>query len=302
MDIRQLEVFLALARTLNFTQVAKQFHISQPAITLQLKELERYFGATLLYRTSHSVRLTAEGEELCRGAEQALTALENSHRRISCLAQGKAGLLRISVVQASVGLATDCLRRLHERYPDVSVDVEIQNGQQQIDSAGREEFDFYFSMSRLLEVCGGLECMPMETVRFGLLMRKEDARGVDPADFSTLSGMTFVSESVSEAPFLTERAMELCRRRGFMPKRTRWCDSALSVLVTVSSGGGFAVFPMSLTWNGSVENLTLLPIPGEDALSVSAVGWPAAACGGAALHFREILEESSDGASDGAEK
>jgi len=61
MNERQLKVFLVLAETLNFAAAARRLHMSQPALSLSLKTLERAMGGALLARTTRQVRLTPEG-------------------------------------------------------------------------------------------------------------------------------------------------------------------------------------------------------------------------------------------------
>lgn len=62
MQIRQLEYFVAVAEQLNFTKAAKQFYISQTAVTLQIKALEEELGVVLFYRTNRKVELTPAGK------------------------------------------------------------------------------------------------------------------------------------------------------------------------------------------------------------------------------------------------
>ena len=62
MNERQLQVFLMLADTLNFAAAARRLHMSQPALSLSLKKLEREVGGQLLARTTRQVRVTPEGE------------------------------------------------------------------------------------------------------------------------------------------------------------------------------------------------------------------------------------------------
>ena len=61
MDTRQLELFISVAHTLNFSQTAKKYYLTQPAVSHKIKMLEEELGASLLYREGHTVSLTEEG-------------------------------------------------------------------------------------------------------------------------------------------------------------------------------------------------------------------------------------------------
>jgi DNA-binding transcriptional LysR family regulator len=62
MELRHLRYFVAVAETLDFTKAATRLHLAQPALSRQVADLEDELGVDLLRRTSHGVRLTAEGK------------------------------------------------------------------------------------------------------------------------------------------------------------------------------------------------------------------------------------------------
>lgn len=69
LTIRQLEYFLTAAQTLSFTKTARQFYISQSAVTQQIHALEEEFDAELFLRRNNRIRLTPAGETLVQDAE-----------------------------------------------------------------------------------------------------------------------------------------------------------------------------------------------------------------------------------------
>src|ERR1700694_4061479 len=94
MELRQLQYFVVLARTLKFTEAAEKIGIAQPALSQQIRALERELGVTLLDRTSRRVSLTDAGVAFARRAVQLLAAADEAKLEM----QEFAGLARGKVV------------------------------------------------------------------------------------------------------------------------------------------------------------------------------------------------------------
>ena len=72
MDFNLIRTFVVLARVGNLTRAADQLHLSQPALSLQVKKLHEQLGVVLFERTPRGMRLTPAGEQLLPAAERAL--------------------------------------------------------------------------------------------------------------------------------------------------------------------------------------------------------------------------------------
>lgn len=83
MTIFQAECFLAVAEHLNFAKAAEQMHISQPAITRQIQTLETELNVKLFYRSTRSVKLTAEGWLFLTDAQTIVSASKRAVRRFA---------------------------------------------------------------------------------------------------------------------------------------------------------------------------------------------------------------------------
>jgi DNA-binding transcriptional LysR family regulator len=81
--LRQLEMFLALAETLNFREAAARLHMTQPPLSRQMQELEAALGTQLLHRSSQGVTLTGSGELLAKEAARLLQACEKLGQRFA---------------------------------------------------------------------------------------------------------------------------------------------------------------------------------------------------------------------------
>ena len=81
LTLHQLKLFVALAKRLNMTEISKEMHVSQPAISHQIKKLEREFGKTFIQSQGRGVKLTPDGTSFLRKAETILSDVNEMYRR-----------------------------------------------------------------------------------------------------------------------------------------------------------------------------------------------------------------------------
>lgn len=98
MELRHLRYFVAVAEALNFTRAAQQLRVAQPALSRQVADLEDELGVDLLKRTSHGVRLTAEGALYFEEAREVLRRTEEASMKVRALARGELGELQMGYV------------------------------------------------------------------------------------------------------------------------------------------------------------------------------------------------------------
>ena len=105
MELRQLRYFAAVAAHGSFSRAAKELHLTQPAVSRQVLNLEEELGSALLRRTNNAVTLTAAGEQFYEEARDLLTRADQAIRRVR--AQASSATLRISYVASLVaGVST----------------------------------------------------------------------------------------------------------------------------------------------------------------------------------------------------
>jgi DNA-binding transcriptional LysR family regulator len=120
MDYTLLRSFLAVAREGNLTRAAAQLHLTQPAVSLQIKNLQEMLGVVLFSRTSHGLLLTRDGEALLPHAERALAAASDVQRAAAALRHEVSGTLRIGTILDPEFLRLGgFLRQFVETYPRI---------------------------------------------------------------------------------------------------------------------------------------------------------------------------------------
>jgi len=125
MEIRQLKAFLAIAETGTFTAAGELVHVTQAAISMQIRQLERETGAKLFVRAPRKVILTEPGEKLLDRAKVILREHDAALEELAALTGAKHGRLRIG--SASALVSADPLPRilniLKKAYPGVEASV-----------------------------------------------------------------------------------------------------------------------------------------------------------------------------------
>ncbi|HEV7325337.1 MAG TPA: LysR substrate-binding domain-containing protein [Bosea sp. (in: a-proteobacteria)] len=119
--LRQLEIFLAVARTGHVTRAANQLHLSQPAVTHQIRQLEQALGTSLIRRDGRGIALTQDGESLVTEAAPLLRSFESAIGRVSRRAPEELrGIVRVATLQSyNASLVLGAAVLLAGRHPGI---------------------------------------------------------------------------------------------------------------------------------------------------------------------------------------
>ncbi|SAL48900.1 LysR family transcriptional regulator [Caballeronia peredens] len=124
MDYTLLRAFVTVAREGNLTRAAAHLHLTQPAVSLQIKSLQETLGVVLFSRTSHGLLLTRDGEALLPHAERALAAAADVQRAAAALRHEVSGTLRIGTILDPGFLRLGgFLRQLVETHPRIETSL-----------------------------------------------------------------------------------------------------------------------------------------------------------------------------------
>src|SRR5215212_9921497 len=127
LDPRLLRPFVVLAEELHFGRAAQRLHVTQPALSQQVKRLERQLGVELFTRTRVSVGLTEAGDAVLDPARAAVAAAEEAEVMAAELAGAERGRLRIGISPGSHELARRALAQLRERRPRLTLEAKQDN-------------------------------------------------------------------------------------------------------------------------------------------------------------------------------
>ncbi len=126
--LRQLTVFQAVSRHLSYTRAAEELHLTQPAVSAQIKQLEESIGLPLFEQLGKRVFLTQAGEEFLRYAQAILCQLTEAKQHMEDL-KGGGGRLTISVATTANYFAPRLLALFNQRWTHTQVRLDVTNRQ-----------------------------------------------------------------------------------------------------------------------------------------------------------------------------
>jgi len=130
--MRQLQVFESVARHLSFTRAAEELHLTQPAVSMQVKQLESMIELPLFEQMGKKVHLTEAGHTMVRHSRTMMSHLSEIERDINSLKGVEGGQLKICIASTVNYFATRLLSSFCERYKKVHISLEVINREELI--------------------------------------------------------------------------------------------------------------------------------------------------------------------------
>ncbi len=125
--LRQLKVFEAVARHLSFSRAAEELHLTQPAVSMQVKSLEEEVGLPLTEQVGKKVFLTNAGEEIARHARVISQQLREAAEALAAIKGVQGGQINLGVVSTAKYIAPRLLTQFRKRHPDVELRLGVHN-------------------------------------------------------------------------------------------------------------------------------------------------------------------------------
>lgn len=261
MNTFQLSCFLAVAEYLNFAQAAQALHVTHPAVSQQIKSLEKELGAPLFVRTTRSVSLTEEGKAFLPDAQQIVALSQRAAKRFSIGPDNPIEMLTIGCYSsACMILLADALEQLRSMRPALHPNLQtipfrhiyqrLESGDLDAVVGFREASDtkinaLFKELSKSSIVCAcarnhalaGVKEICMEDLKKEKLVLFMPPKGMVPI-------MRLQGELMGNRP----------------PSEFYFCESTESIIVLVMAGYGISVLPDFLV----PDDPTLAKIPLKD--------------------------------------
>jgi len=266
MDLKQLRSFIAVANTLNFGRAARQLHLSQSALSIQIQNLEAHLGVPLLERNRRTVRLTAAGESVLSDSEALLQQVADIELRAARIGSGEVGHLRVGfVASATLELIPAIVLAFRKLYPGVSLELKNIPTTQQVEALKSGSLDVGFV--RLPLSVEGLSITSVHREPFAMVLAKGNPLATEKAlTVRHLAGQPFIAYGRKWAPGFYDHWMQICRKAGFTPNVVQEAAEMETAMVLVAAGLGVALLPEGIT-RRSRSILKVKPLSGEKVVS-----------------------------------
>ncbi|HWK43530.1 MAG TPA: LysR family transcriptional regulator [Stellaceae bacterium] len=264
MELRHFRYFLAVAEELHFTRAAARLGISQPPLSLQIKQFEAEIGAALFTRLPHGVALTEAGQRLLQDARvllrQADQSLENARRA----ARGESGVIRIGFTSSASfnPFVTGAIRDYRLAYPDVRLELIETHTSHLMELFQARHLNAAF----IRPAPGETGTLPTD-----LLFREEMLvalpqdhpladRGV--VALADLADEVFILYPRRNGRALYDDIVGACQAAGFSPRVGQEAPQMASTVTLVAAGIGISIVPISMM-QLSASGVAYLRIKGD---------------------------------------
>ena len=143
LTFRQLETFATVARLGSFSRAAEALHLTQPAVSIQIRQITESVGLPLFEQSGREIRLTAAGQELLRTARELDDSWNRFESAVDALKGLKKGRLRVALVTTAKYFLPRMLGNFCRRYPDIDIELEVANRARIVERLRANEDDLY---------------------------------------------------------------------------------------------------------------------------------------------------------------
>lgn len=140
---RQLETFTTVARLNSFSKAAEALHLTQPAVSIQIRHITDSIGLPVFVQNGRDIALTHAGEELLTTVRSLNDVWSRFETAIDDLKGLKRGKLRVALVTTAKYFLPRMLGRFYQHYPDIEIELEIANRQKIVERLRANQDDLY---------------------------------------------------------------------------------------------------------------------------------------------------------------
>ncbi|EDY83683.1 hypothetical protein VDG1235_3310 [Verrucomicrobiia bacterium DG1235] len=265
MELRHLRYFIEVALEENVTRAAEKLHVSQPALSRQVRDLEEELGFALLERSAKSVSLTEAGRVFLDEASAVLERLEVGVAAARAAAEDGSGEIHVGYAPSlTVKILPPTIRAFQAEYPKVKVKLYDMSTEEMLDGLRSGKLDFAFMLESKVKTLASFLFRPLkrEAIRLGVGRDHAWASG-GPVKVKDLKREALVGYNLSEYPEYGDLLGKVLRPAGMRVKLAEEHESVSSLVAAIEAGMGVGVVTESLSCvaGGRVCLLDLDPDP-----------------------------------------
>jgi DNA-binding transcriptional LysR family regulator len=255
MELRHLRYFVAVAENLNFTKAAGRLHLTQPSLTIQIRNLEEEIGVRLLDRTKSHVGLTEEGRSFLIDARRVLSMATETVQSVQRLSRGETGRLNIGyLANFNFDMLPKTLSDFRRAFPHVALNLFDLNPAEQFHALEARTLDLGFVGLRPSAAIQDLQWESLVSHNAVVLLPTNHPLAKKARlSLLDLEELFFIGMSEKTHPAFHEWLCDICQAAGFKPRILQDADLEAGLLTFVAEGLGVTV---------AREQIRKLPHPG----------------------------------------
>ncbi|KVW95845.1 LysR family transcriptional regulator [Thiobacillus denitrificans] len=260
LTLRQFRVFEAVARHLSFSRAAEELHLSQPAVSMQVRGIETILEVRLTEQLGKKIFLTEAGREVLHASRAITARLDDMQANLAQLRSIDSGQLNLAATSTVNVVATDILARFRGRHPGVTVHLDVSNRAAVLDQLVGNRID----LAIMGQVPDGLG---LEAIRF----MDNPLVVIAPPDHPLVGQRNIAVESLATESFLvretgsgTRGAMErFFAARGLEIQSSMEMSSNEAIKQAVQAGLGLGILSLqTLEMELALKRLAVLNVDG----------------------------------------
>jgi len=244
MDLAALRTFVTVAEFGSFSRAAEALHVAQPAVSAQIKRLERDLRVQLFDRSTRRVQLTAAGQALLPRAQLILGEAERAQTEARLMSAGLTGRVALGFVgTATYSLLPQVVRAVRAQLPSVELEV---FGEQLTPSLAADLAEHRLDIAVMRDPLPdpGLDLRPLRSERFvAALPADHRLAGEDSIDLAALAEDTFITHPSGRRSVTYDAVVQACAQAGFAPREVLEIRETATLVAFVAAGLGVALVP-----------------------------------------------------------
>jgi LysR family transcriptional regulator for metE and metH len=241
LEIKHLKTVRALRDGGSLVEAAKQLHLTQSALSHQLKDVEERLGLSLFVRKTKPTRFTRAGEHILELADKVIPQLEQTSRDIKKLAGGQAGRLHMAIeCHSCFDWLMPAINSFRDQWPEVEIDLMASFHFEPLPALARGDLDLVVTADPV--PMSGIHYQPL--FRYQALLaiaNQDDLVNKKYIEAEDLSNQTLIHYPVERKRL--DIFTQFLDPNGIEPSNTRQADLTLMIVQLVASGRGVACLP-----------------------------------------------------------
>lgn len=291
MDTNRLKYFVSAAQTLNFSRVAEEYFVSQPAVTYQITLLEKELDAELFSRNGKQLSLTEAGLRFLPKAIDILERTDDAVLDLKRFNQGMKGIVSIVAANTCSNILRKCIREFSPKNPNITLDIRIAIGSEQIEYLEHGDYDIFIGAEKtILPYKSTLEYVVADYDTLCLAMPVNIRSPKDLSDLSEYNEIPFIGLSANSSQMILNDTRQIMDRLHYSPQMINRYNRAEAVIYSVDAGVGIAIIPYSLAQTYSFANVKYIPLDLAFCQTTCVAAWKKHASSGAAARFTDTIK------------